>query len=51
LSENALEASEKGFHRLVEGIEKLEQLPLSENSTGLDLKQWTQSCYQSKPKE
>ena len=45
LSENALEASEKGFHRLVEGIEKLEQLPLSENSTGLDLKQWTQSCY------
>lgn len=45
LSENALEASEKGFHRLVEGVEKLEQLPLSENSTGLDLKQWTQSCY------
>ena len=29
LSETALEASEKGFQRLIEGLSKLESLPIS----------------------
>ncbi|MGB1404675.1 MAG: cysteine--tRNA ligase [Flavobacteriaceae bacterium] len=45
LSENALEASEKGFYRLVEGIQTLEQIESGDKTTGFDLKQWTADCY------
>jgi cysteinyl-tRNA synthetase len=45
LSENALEASEKGFYRLVEGIQTLEQIESGDKTTGFDLKHWTADCY------
>ena len=45
LSENALEASKKGFYRLVEGIQTLEQIESGDKTTGFDLKQWTADCY------
>jgi cysteinyl-tRNA synthetase len=45
LSESALEASEKGFHRLVDALQKLDSLEVSENSSGFELESWTQSCY------
>ena len=45
ISETALEASKKGFNRLLEGITKMPSLTLSENSTGFDLQQWKSKCY------
>ena len=45
LSETALEASEKGFYRLLEGIEKLESLPHSEKTEGFDFKEWRNKSY------
>ena len=45
LSESALEASEKGFNRLVDALQKLDSLEVSENSSGFELESWTQSCY------
>jgi len=45
LSEDALEASEKGFNRLVEGLQKLDQLTVSDTSTGFDVEQWNKKCY------
>ncbi|MGI9541133.1 MAG: DALR domain-containing protein, partial [Flavobacteriaceae bacterium] len=45
LSETALEASEKGFQRLIEGLSKLESLPLSAESSGFDLMAWKNKCY------
>jgi len=45
LSESALEASEKGFHRLVDALQKLDSLEVSVNSSGFELESWTQSCY------
>ena len=45
LSQNALEASEKGFNRLVEGLQKLDKLEASEVTSGLNLEEWTKSCY------
>ena len=36
LSESALEASEKGFYRLVDALQKLDGLEVSENSSGLN---------------
>ena len=45
LSESALEASEKGFHRLVDALQKLDSLEVSENSSGFELESWTQNCY------
>ena len=45
LSESALEASEKGFHRLTEGISKLETLPTSEESSDFNITVWQNKCY------
>lgn len=45
LSESALEASEKGFYRLVDALQKLDGLEVSENSSGFELKSWTQNCF------
>ena len=45
LSQNALEASEKGFNRLVEGLQKLDKLEASEVTSGLNIEEWTKSCY------
>ena len=45
LSETALVASEKGFYRLVEGIQKIEQLEISESTSEFDLKSWQNKCY------
>ena len=45
ISETALEASKKGFNRLLEGIAKMPSLTISEKSSGFDLKQWETKCY------
>ena len=45
LSQNALEASEKGFNRLVEGLQKLDKLEASKVTSGLNIEEWTKSCY------
>ena len=45
LSETALVASEKGFYRLVEGIQKIEQLEISESTSEFDLKSSQNKCY------
>ena len=45
LSQNALEASEKGFNRLVEGLQKLDKLEASEFSSGLNIEEWIKNCY------
>ncbi len=47
LSEDALLASEKGFQRLSEGIGLLEKIEAGEETTGFDLKLWTEKCYQA----
>lgn len=45
LSESALEASKKGFYRLLEGLEKLDTLPESNTTTGFDFVTWLNKCY------
>ena len=45
LSQNALEASEKGFNRLVVGLQKLDKLEASEFSSGLNIEEWIKNCY------
>jgi cysteinyl-tRNA synthetase len=45
LSQNALEASEKGFNRLVEGLQKLDRLEASDVTSGLNIEEWTKNCY------
>ena len=47
LSEDALLASEKGFHRLSEGMAHLEQLESSTKTEGFDLIAWEAKCYQA----
>ena len=45
ISEIALEASEKGFNRLVEGIKTLDNLVASSITSEFDLKVWKEKCY------
>ena len=45
LSETALEASEKGFQRLVDGLSKLDKIDSSEITSGFDFKDWENKCY------
>ncbi|MFQ3341015.1 MAG: cysteinyl-tRNA synthetase [Flavobacteriaceae bacterium] len=45
ISEKALEASEKGFNRLLEGMTKIAALTASEKSTGFNLIEWKSKCY------
>ena len=43
-SDEALQAAEKGFDRLMEAIEQVEKLPTSPNSS-IDISTWKQKCY------
>lgn len=43
-SKDALEASEKGFFRLMDALRSLDEIKTSDNSS-LDVTQWRQSCY------
>jgi cysteinyl-tRNA synthetase len=43
-SNEALEASEKGFNRLMEGYRSIDALPVSE-ITSMNVAAWKQSCY------
>ena len=43
-SNEALEASEKGFNRLMEGYRSIDPLPVSE-ITSMNVAAWKQSCY------
>ncbi|MDA9365678.1 cysteine--tRNA ligase [Flavobacteriaceae bacterium] len=45
LSESALKASEKGFQRLIDGISKLERLPIGDKTSDFDLVKWKNKCY------
>ena len=45
ISESALEASEKGFKRLLDAINSLELLTPSSNTTNFKLKLWKEKCY------
>ena len=47
LSEDALLASEKGFHRLTEGIHLLDKLVAENETKGFDLNLWSDKCYQA----
>lgn len=47
LSEEALMASEKGFHRLTEGMAHLDQLIPAATTEGFDYAAWEQKCYQA----
>lgn len=43
-SDKALIASEKGFHRLLEALRNIDQLPVSNTST-ISTEDWKQRCY------
>lgn len=45
-SSDALEASEKGFNRLMDTHRVLSELPLSEKSS-IDIESWVNSCYEA----
>ena len=45
LSESALVSSEKGFQRLIQGLSKIDTLPIGDKSTGFDLNLWQNKCY------
>ena len=47
LSETALEASEKGFNRLLEALQTLENLSPSTTTTDFDFKAWKEKCYEA----
>jgi cysteinyl-tRNA synthetase len=47
ISEKALEASEKGFNRLLDAIALVEQITPSDTTTNFDLQSWKNSCYQA----
>lgn len=46
-SDSALEASEKGFHKLMEAIEITSKLPTAAKTEGFSVKTWTDDCYQA----
>ncbi len=46
-SNDALEASEKGYYRLMDAIQSLENLPTSNDSKGFDAAAWRKECYQA----
>src|SRR5690606_4299354 len=43
-SDDAIQASEKGFYRLMEAIDNVDKLPTSSTST-FDVSAWRQKCY------
>ncbi len=44
LSDSALQASEKGYHKLMEGLKSLDSLDTS-NTSDFDVATWKQQCY------
>ncbi len=46
LSEDALQAAEKGYKRLMEAIQSIDELPES-NQTDFDVDQWIESLYEA----
>ncbi|MGY3792722.1 cysteine--tRNA ligase [uncultured Aquimarina sp.] len=44
-SNDALEASEKGFYKLMESVKTLENLKISDNTNGFDVQNWIKECY------
>ena len=44
-SSDALEASEKGFIRLMEALETLKNIKASEVTNGFDITKWADNCY------
>jgi len=44
-SNDALEASEKGFIKLMEAIKSLDNLPIAKTSENFDVSAWKQRCY------
>ncbi len=44
LSDEALQAAEKGYTRLMDALDLMEDLPVS-SSSGLDIEGWRQRCY------
>ena len=47
LSEEALEASEKGYNRLLSAVEAIEKLSTSVSTTDFDVISWREKCYSS----
>ena len=47
LSEEALEASEKGYNRLLSAVEAIEKLSPSASTTDFDVISWREKCYSS----
>jgi cysteinyl-tRNA synthetase len=45
LSSDALVASEKGFHKIIDAINKLENLKNFSEQTTFDIKKWSENCY------
>ncbi|WP_109299343.1 cysteine--tRNA ligase [Aquimarina sp. AU474] len=46
-SNDALEASEKGFNRLMDALHVVERLEASSKSEGLDVAAWRSECYEA----
>ncbi|WP_378186917.1 cysteine--tRNA ligase [Aquimarina sp. W85] len=44
-SSEALEASEKGFYRLMDAVQSLSTITASDATKGLDIAAWRQTCY------
>ena len=44
-SNNAMLASEKGFSKLMQGLSLLDSLDTAKETTGFDLVEWRQKCY------
>ncbi len=47
ISEKALEASEKGYNRLLSALETIEKITPSSKTTGFDVISWKEKCYSS----
>ena len=45
ISEDALEASEKGYHRLMEAVSQLSKVSIGEKPGDFDTDQWLKRCY------
>ncbi len=44
-SKDALEASEKGFHKLMDAIQTIDKLQTSQKTDAFDVKAWRKDCY------
>jgi len=45
LTDDGLSASEKGYNRLIEAISALDNIESRSETSGFDVKQWRQDCY------